>query len=142
MTAINTATTAVIARLSAAPAVSATIDRVRLRPLAKTIADAVVVTPTRATAMDPPRLAGLPMAWEVEVLVQCLARVAGSSPDVAVDSLLSSAYARLMADQTLGGYVSHFEPVRVDYAYEAADENFVCATLLATVRVVTESATI
>ena len=142
MTVINTATTAVIAKLSAAPAVSATIDRVRLRPLAKTIADAVVVTPTRAVAMDPPRLAGLPMAWEVDILIQCLARIAGSSPGVAVDALLSSTYARLMPDQALGGYVSHFTPVKVDYAYEAADEHFVCATLLATVRVITESATI
>jgi len=139
---INTATTAIIAALSAAPAVSATIDRVRLRPFGKTTVDAVVVTPTRSSAMDPPTLIGLPMAWETEIAVQCLARVAGSSPDVAVDALLASVYARIMSDPTLSGYVQSVSPIRVDYAYEAADENIVCATLLLSVRVVTNSANI
>ena len=138
MTAISTAVAAVVAKLQDSPAVSGQIERVRLRPWKASVDTAIVVRPIRSDVLDPQLLGGGAYAWDTAIAVECYARAsAGTSPDAAVDSLLGAAYARLMADQTLGGAVRSIEPVNVSYDFDIDDQATACAVIQFVARSVT-----
>lgn len=133
-TLIATATAAVVAALQAAPAVAPQVARVRLRPLAASTTTAVVVRPIEAEAAEQ-LLTGMPIQWQCAIAVECYAKTTtATAPDAAVDALLAAAYARLMADPTLGGAVSHMQPVGVSYEFDVDGEQTALATLTLQVR--------
>jgi hypothetical protein len=129
-TLINTAITAIVAALNSAPAVCSHIDRVRLRPIAQSVALAVAVRPTQAEVVQF-QLSSLPVGWATTISVDCYARsIASISADVAVDDLLDSVYARLMADPTLAGSVVAIQPKGITYDFDADGDQTTCASLV------------
>lgn len=134
MSIVNDAIAAVIAALAAAPAV-ANVGRVRLRPVSSSTSTAVVVRPVESQALETSLISSQPITWDTRFGVECYARAAaGQAPDVAVDALVSTVYAKLMADPTLGGAVVALQPQSVSYDFDADGENTVCATLIFTAR--------
>jgi|CXWL01.1.fsa_nt_gi hypothetical protein len=130
-TLINTVTTAVLASLTSGTPVCTQIDRVRLRPIAKASAQAVVVRPAGADVLEQALSPGYPVSWVVALAVECYQRAAvGVAPDVAVDALLEAVYARLMADPTLGGVLLALQPQSVALDFDADAEQTACATLV------------
>lgn len=112
MTAFMDITTAVIAVLSAEPAVSPNIFRARDRTLAEEHVTAINV---QWDDGDPNHGAmhGAPVDWESKLTVECYARSSVTSGDLAVDPLLKEVYARIAADSTLGGLVAFIRCVRI-----------------------------
>ena len=53
---------------------------------------------------------------------------------MAVDPLVQSVYARLMADVTLGGAVNLLEPQDINFDFDVDGEQTACATLVFTFR--------
>lgn len=142
MSLVNTAVTAIMASLTAGPAVAALIDRVRLRPLGKAVTQAVVVRPLKADVRERALAPGYPVIWETTIAVECYAKsVAGTAPDAAVDTLISAVYGRLMADTTLGGSVLALEPLQIDYDFDVDGEQTTCATFVFLARQRTAGAT-
>lgn len=140
MSLVSDAVGAMVSALEASPAVAAQIDRVRLRPLAKSVTSAVVVRVQAARVYEPSLMSGGPFAWDVGVAVECYARAAsGTSADEAVDALLEDVYARLMADPTLAGAVQYTTPQGLVYDFDADGEQTVCATFLFGIRQVSTS---
>jgi hypothetical protein len=130
----NTAVTAVMQALQASPAVAGSVGRVQLRPVAKSVASAVVVRPVGASVLES-SLPGAPIAWVITLAVECYARAtAGTSPDEAVDPLVQSVYARLMADTSLGGAVNLIEPQDISFDFDVDGEQTACATLIFNLR--------
>lgn len=130
----NTAVTAVMQALQVAPAVAGSIGRVQLRPVAKSVASAVVVRPVGASVLES-SLPGAPIAWTITLAVECYARAAaGTSPDEAVDPVVQSVYARLMTDPTLGGAVNLIEAQDISYDFDVDGEQTACATLIFNLR--------
>lgn len=125
---VSTAVAAIVASLQQAPAVAPVVSRTRLRPLGTGISLAVVVRPVDAEAGETSISPGEPVSWTVRIAVDCYARAeAGTAADEAVDPLLTAAYARLMADPTLGGAVRTLAPAGLTYEYDAESEQVVCA---------------
>lgn len=130
-TQFNAIVTAMVAALNAGTPVAPQVDRVRLRPMAKTTDRAVVVRPDEAGAGEVAIYPNAPVSWTSAMVVECYARSsAGTAPDVAVDSLLEDAYARLMTDPTLGGVVSSLEPKTLKWDFDVDGEQTACATLV------------
>lgn len=125
---------AVVAALQAAPAVSAQLDRVRLRPVAKESATAVVVRPGGA-AHDDSVGQGVVGIWATSVSVECYARAgASTSPDLAVDALLQDVATRLFQNRSLGGLVGDLTLTTVVYDFDVDGENTACVTLTYQIR--------
>ena len=130
MSMVNDLVTAVVDALKAAPAVSPRVERVRLRALPASAGTAVVVRPIASDVLDAELTTGHPYAWTTQLAVECYARAPqGTAPDAAVDALLESVYARLMADATLGGAATVLQPQGISYDYDVDGESVVCATL-------------
>lgn len=130
-TLIATVTTAVVASLTSGTPVCAQIARVRLRPVAQASAQAIVVRPAGADVLEQALSPGYPVSWVVTLAVECYQRAApGVAPDVAVDALLEAAYARLMADPTLGGVLLALQPQSVALDFDVDAEQTACATLV------------
>lgn len=130
MSMVNSLVTAVVDALKAAPAVSPRVERVRLRALPASAGTAVVVRPIASDVLDAELPTGHPYAWTTQLAVECYARAPqGTAPDAAVDALLESVYARLMANATLGGAATVLQPQAITYDYDVDGENVVCATL-------------
>lgn len=135
MSIINTAVSAMAALLQAAPAIAAQVDRVYLRPIPKGHASAVVVRPSQSDVSEASMVSGYPISWLSVIAVECYTRAAtGVAPDVAVDALLEAAYARLMADPTLGDAVIGLQPKGIRYEFDSDGERTACATLFFHVR--------
>lgn len=125
---------AVVAALQAAPAVSAQVDRVRLRPVAKESPTAVAVRPRGAKA-DGSVGQGVVGIWATAVTVECYARSnASTSPDVAVDALLQDVATRLFQNSSLGGLVGGLDLAAVDYDFDVDGENTACVMLTYQIR--------
>lgn len=130
MTIVNTAVTAILQQLQAAPAIAPQVARVRLRPVSASTTTAVVVRPVASEVTEGEMLTGYPFAWNTAIAVECYARAsAQAAPDQAVDVLLSKVYERLLADPTLGGQVLVLQPQQVTYDFDADGEQTVCAVL-------------
>ncbi len=129
MSMINTAITAIVAALQSAPAV-AVVARVTLRPMAQGVAQQIAVRPLGSESTEI-GISGQAITWTTQIAVECYARApAGTAPDVAVDNLLTAAYARLMADPTLGGAVLFLQPQNVAFDFDVDAEKTACATLV------------
>lgn len=118
MTAFVDITAAFVAALSAAPAVSANIFRARDRAIAEDQANAINVQFDGATPYAG-AMHGAPIDWISKITVECYARSATTSGDLAVDPLLSAAYARLALDTTLGGKVADIGVPQIEAEYDA-----------------------
>jgi len=128
---VNTAVSAIITALQTTPAVATQIDRVRLRPLAANVTAAVVVRPLKSEVAEAAMSPGAPIRWSTHIAVECYARATpGTAPDAAVDSLLVSVYARLMADPSLGGALLGLQPSDVEFDFDADGDQVVCASFL------------
>ena len=128
-TLLAAATGAIVAALAQAPAVAPQVARVRLRPLAANTTTAVVVRPQSAEVAT--RTMGGPLQWVCRIAVECYAKTTTqTAPDVAVDALIQAAYARLMADTTLGSAVIALQPGSIGYDFDADGEQTTCATLV------------
>lgn len=143
MTMINSAVSAIVSALQAAPAVSTRVERVRLRALPTSAQNAVVVRPLGSDVQDAELPTGYPYVWNTAIAVECYARVPqGSAPDATVDSLVSSVYGRLMNDPTLSGDVVVLQPQSIQYEYDVNDEPIVCAILTINARQKTAGASL
>lgn len=130
-TMFSTIVAAMVAVLNAGTPVAPQVDRVRLRPMAKTTDRAVVVRPQEAGAGAVALYPNQPVSWTSVISVECYARSsAGTAPDVAVDSLLGDVYERLMADPTLGGAVLSLDPKSLTWDFDVDAEQTACATLV------------
>jgi hypothetical protein len=118
MTAFADITAAFIAALSTAPAVSANIYRARDRVIAEDQATAINV---QFDGSEPYAgvMFGAPIDWTSKITVECYARSATTSGDLAVDPLLSAAYARLATDTTLGGMVADIGYPHIGAEYDS-----------------------
>lgn len=128
---VNTAVTAIVSALQSGTPVASTIARVRLRPLAQSTSQAVVVRPIQTQVAEAALYPGLPVSWSSTIAVECYARSgAATAPDIAVDALLEAVYARLMADPTLGGAVLSLQPQEVSFDFDVDGDQTTCATLV------------
>ena len=128
---------ATVAALQAAPAVSANVSRVRLRPWGEHTASAVALRPIDAVREEAALFGfGGPEAWRVRVAVECYARATTAAPDVAIDALVEAVYGRLMADPTLAGQITAgIEPLQLAYDFDAENEKLVAATFIFAARI-------
>lgn len=143
MSMVNDLVTAVVNALKAPTAVSPRVERVRLRALPASAGTAVVVRPIASDVLDAELPTGHPYAWTTQLAVECYARAPqGTAPDAAVDALLESVYARLMADATLGGAATVLQPQGISYDFDVDGESVVCATLQINARQMTVGASL
>lgn len=134
MSLIATATNAFVLALTGAPGVPA-VSRIRMRPVAQGAASAVVVRPLQSEVLEASMAPGYPVSWNSTLAVECYARATpGTTPDMAVDAIVSSVYAALMSDTTLAGAVIHIAPQSLTYDFDADADNTVCATFVFTAR--------
>lgn len=130
---VSTAVGAIVSALSSGTPVASQIARVRLRAFAQAVTQAVTVRPLQSEVGDQAFAPGYPISWRSSIAVECYARSgAAIAPDVAVDSLLEAAYARIMADTTLGGAVLDIQPQSISYDFDADGDQTTCATLVFT----------
>lgn len=128
---VNTAVTAMMVALQSAPAVAAQIGRVRLRPLAQGVSQAVVVRPLQSQVAEASLMPNYPVSWTTAISVECYVRSSvATPPDVAVDALIEAVYARLMSDPTLGGAVLSLQPQEISYDFDADGDQTTCATFV------------
>ena len=128
---VSATVAAIVASLSAATPVAPQVARVRLRPLAAAATTAVVVRPLNTEVSEMALIPGQPVSWTSAIAVECYARSSVAlAPEVAVDSLVESVYARLMADNTLGGVVVALQPQSIAWDFDADGEQTTCATLV------------
>ena len=127
---VSAAVAAIVVALNSGTPVASQIARVRLRPVAQTQAQAVVVRAVQSDVAEAALIPGLPVSWASVIQVECYARsVASIATDVAVDALVESVYTRLMADPTLGGVVLSLQPQSIHWDFDADGEQTTCATL-------------
>lgn len=125
---VNAAVTAIIAALQSATPVAPQIDRTRLRALKASTTTAVVVRALQSEVTTVAMGFASPTAWSTVIVIECYARAsAGAAPDVAVDAVASAAYARLMADPTLGGVLASLTPMALQYDFDADADQTVSA---------------
>lgn len=127
---VSATVAAMIAALNSGTPVASQVARVRLRPMAKEQAQAVVVRPLQAEASEVSLIPAYPVGWTSAISVECYARSGvATAPDVAVDSLVEAVYARLMADPTLGGVVLGLHPRDIAWDFDTDGEQIACATV-------------
>lgn len=128
---VNAAVTAAMSALQAPTPVAPQIERVRLRALKSGATTAVVVRPLQSEATLLALGFNSASVWTTPIAVECYARATpGVAPDVAVDALASTVYARLMADPTLGGTVASLQPKGLNYDFDSDADTTVCATFI------------
>lgn len=103
-TAFSNITAALVAELSASPALSENIFRASARTMAEQFATAINVEFDGADP-TPGAMRHAPIDWRSQFTIECYARSATQSGDLAVDALMESIYTRLAIDPTLGGLV-------------------------------------
>ncbi len=128
---VNATITAVVAALERAPAVVPVVDRVRLRPVSKQLAEAIAVRPVQAEPTQRAIAPGVPVRWESTFTVEIYqTSAAGVAPDDAVDPLVTAAYARLMEDPSLGGACIALEPKGISYDFDSDGTQSTCVSLV------------
>lgn len=108
-TAFSAITAALATLMGDAPAVANKIARARTLPMAAEN-DTMVVVRIGGTEGDGYAMEGAPVNWDTTFTLECYARSATLTPDVAVDALLQDVFARLKTDETLGGLVQGWKP--------------------------------
>lgn len=128
---VSNTVAAIITALTTPTPVAPQVARVRLRPIDASTATAVVVRPLGSEVLEALLSPGYPVSWATAIAIECYARSSvNTSPDVAVDPLLETVYARLMADPTLGGVVSSLKPKDIAWDFDADGEQTTCTTLV------------
>jgi hypothetical protein len=107
-TAFSAVVSAIMATLSAAPAVCDTIYRAR-PSVVPDQTDRAVNVQFEGALPNRGAMNGAPVDWTTKISVECFARSTVDAGDVAVDPLLAAVYARLAQDTTLGGLVDDFD---------------------------------
>lgn len=113
MTAFAEITGRIIAALAVDPPVSPNITRARERAMAEGWATAVNVQ-WDAGVPDYGQLYNAPADWQSRYTVECFAKSAAQSGDLAVDSLVDAAYERLASNPTLDGCVQWIRLVQIE----------------------------
>lgn len=131
-TMVSTTVAAIVAALSSGTPVAPQIARVRKRPLAATATQAVAVRPMSVEpGPEQTYPLGQPVSWTSAISVECYARSsAATTPDVAVDSLVESVHARLMADPTLGGVLIGLRVQSITWDFDVDGEQTTCAAIV------------
>lgn len=120
---------AIVTALSSGTPVSSQIHRARVRPASQDWTTMVVVR-LQDAQLERFAINGGPYNVDTNIAVECYARAsAGTSPDLAIDSLLAAVYARLAADSSLGGLVSDLLLNTLQYDFDADDTGTACVTL-------------
>lgn len=132
---------AIVTALQAGPAVSANVWRARTRPVGEQFTDAVVVRPL-GSEFERFAIAGAPMNADTRIAIECYARSSTATPDAAVDALMGAAYARLMADPTLGGLVSAVLIENLSYEFDEEAQRMACVTFTLLVQHRTQALTL
>ncbi len=117
---------AVVALLAAAPALSDFIAEDDEGAIAEDACSAILV---RFVESDPivPSISGGPVDWNTRLGIECYARAdASSSTGRASRRLHAAAFARLMADPTLGGAAMGMEPGQVMSEQDRRDSRLGC----------------
>jgi hypothetical protein len=117
-TAFAAITTAIIAALGHEPVLSANIFRARDRQISEQHEDAITVVFDAAEPF-PGVIHGAPVDWRSSYFVECYARSAVTTGDLAVDPLFARVYERLAQDPTLGGLVDDIGAPRIVAEYDA-----------------------
>lgn len=133
MTVFSAIVTAVVGLLSSGTPVSPNIFHARMRPIAAQHSTAVVV---RLGIAQPERydVGGAPVDFTTQLAVECYVRSTTTTPDVAADVLLEAVYARLMADQSLGGTVMDINLTSIEPDFDETADKTACITLHLAVR--------
>lgn len=128
MTAFSTIQAALLAALTAAPALAGgNISTNPTRPMPAAQSTAIVLRMDRALASEVPIGS---LQWDTSYVVECYARAnTGSDPVLAVDALLGGVWARLgvLTDEQIGGTLT-MQPA-IDWQFDAADTPMVCAVV-------------
>lgn len=120
---------AVVALLAQAPAVAASVDRVKLRPVSEAKATAVTVRPVNSQC-EVGIGYGTGIKWESTFAVECYGKGnTTTAPDLIVDPVLAGTFERLASDPTLGGRVSRITPEGVNWEFDVDGQATACATL-------------
>lgn len=135
--------TAVVTLLTAAPALAGgNVKANAVRPVAAQHTSAVVVRMLQSRA-DTPRMLGAGYEWQTLILIECMARAAGSAsePHAAVDALLEAAWSRIAAWQPASnlGVIDVRMTPEISWQVEDGDVPVVLATINVTVQHRTQS---
>lgn len=110
------------------------VDRIRLRPIAAGITNAIAVWPLRVVVQESD-FTGAPVETVSAIRVDCYAKAApGVAPDLALAPLLSDVQQRLLTDPTMAGQVSWLALAGAEFDFDAEADDFACASLTFTVR--------
>lgn len=107
----------IVTALAGTSGVGNRIYRSRVEPLARGEAPAIVVEPVSDTATQD--TVGT-LQWVLTVRVAVIVR--GNIPDQLADAAMSDVHAKLMGDETLGGYVIDMLPTTVSFENLEADQ--------------------
>lgn len=122
---------AIVAALSQAPAVAASIRANTVRPLSANQAQAVVVRLISSRSAGQQAL-GAPFDWTTAYAIECLARAssANADPVAAVDSLLDAVWQRLSGIDplALGAIDVRLQPL-IDWQIDDADTPVAAAVI-------------
>lgn len=116
-------TAAVVAALTASPALAGgNVMQNRTYPLATGVASQIHVNLATSDPQTPLSITGAPVDWITEVELVIKARAAGAAEAEAIaDGIWTAVYARICADQSLGGRVQDFQPGPAYFDSDEAD---------------------
>lgn len=104
--------------LTGTTGVSSRIYRSRVEPLARAESPAIVVEPVSDQANTD--VSFCKTDWTLTVRIAVIVR--GAIPDQQADSIVQDLHAKVMADQTIGGYAMSIEPRGVQFDMVEADQ--------------------
>ena len=107
-----------VATLSSAPSIGASVYRSRVTPLARGEAPAVIVEPVQDTANQ----ISIPMLdWAMTVRISIIVR--GDIPDQVADPYVSAVHGKVMSDLLVGGYAYDVQPQSTTFELMDADNS-------------------
>ena len=110
--------TTIASSLAGTTGVSTRIYRSRVEPIARNESPAIVVEPISDQANTD--VSFCKTDWSLTVRIAVIVR--GSIPDQQADVIVESLHAKVMADQTIGGYAMSIEPRGVQFDMIEADQ--------------------
>lgn len=128
----------VAARLLAAPAIATQVLRGRRRPMSEGTAQAIYVY-FAGSVPERGAIHGAPVDWTTNVRIESTSRAVGTqTAEQAALALNAKAWARLLADQTLGGVAQDIAPGPIDIDEDELDTSL--AVVINTLQVVHRTA--
>lgn len=134
---------AMIATLQAAAALSDTIVEDDDTAIGEDASDAIVITYVRSVPADPLVYLGQPIDWDTEISIECYARADNTTSNGrASRQLHAAAYARLMAEPSLGGRLQDLVCIGITHDQERRASRLGCCIGQYRTRHRTQSATL